>query len=47
MRKDRLIIGLLCILFAVWTFFSHNDIGPAIGTGILGLITLAIARKKS
>ncbi len=46
MRKDRLIVGLLCIAFAIWTFFSNNTIGPAIAIGILGLITVAIARKK-
>jgi len=46
MRKDRLIVGLLCIAFAVWTFLSDNPIGPAIAIGVLGLITAAIARKK-
>jgi hypothetical protein len=46
MRKDRLIVGLLCIAFAVWTFLADNTIGPAIAIGILGLITVAIARKK-
>jgi hypothetical protein len=46
MRKDRLIVGLLCIAFAVWTFLSDTTIGPAIGIGILGIITVAIARKK-
>ncbi|WP_303677690.1 hypothetical protein [Dehalococcoides mccartyi] len=46
MRTDRLIVGLLCIAFAVWTFLSHNPTGPAFGIGILGIITLAIARKK-
>lgn len=46
MRKDRLIIGLLCVAFAVWTFLSRNTIGPAIGLGILGLNTLAIAGKR-
>ena len=45
-RKDRLIVGLLCIAFAVWTFLADNTIGPAIGIGILGLITVAIARKR-
>ncbi len=45
-RKDRLIVGLLCIAFAVWTFLADTTIGPAIGIGILGLITVAIARKK-
>jgi hypothetical protein len=46
MRKDRLIVGLLCIAFAVWTFLSDTTIGPAIAIGVLGIITLAIARKK-
>jgi len=49
MRKDRLIVGLLCIAFAVWTFLadtSNSTIAPAVGIGILGLITVAIARKK-
>lgn len=41
-----MIVGLLCIAFAVWTFLSDNTTGPAIGIGILGIITLAIARKK-
>jgi len=46
MRKDRLIVGLLCIAFAVWTLLSNNTIGPAIAIGVLGLITVAIARKR-
>ncbi|GAI38456.1 unnamed protein product, partial [marine sediment metagenome] len=46
MRKDRLIVGLLCIAFAVWTFLADNTIGPAIGIGVLGLITVAIAKKR-
>jgi hypothetical protein len=47
MRKDRLIVGLLCIAFAVWTFLSsENTTAPAIAIGILGLITVAIARKR-
>ena len=49
MRKDRLIVGLLCIAFAVWTFLadtSNSTIAPAIDIGILGLITVAIARRK-
>ena len=46
MRKDRLIVGLLCIAFTVWTFLADNTIGPAIGIGVLGLITVAIARKR-
>ncbi len=46
MRKDRLIVGLLCVAFAVWTFLADNTIGPAIGIGVLGLIAVAIARKR-
>jgi len=46
MRKDRLIVGLLCIAFAVWTFLSDDTVGPAIAIGVLGLITVAISRKK-
>ena len=46
MRKDRLIVGLLCIVFAVWTFLFDSTVVPAIGIGVLGLVTLAIARKR-
>lgn len=46
MRKDRLIIGLLCILFAVWVWFTSPDSAPAIGMAVLGVIMLAISRKK-
>ena len=49
MRKDRLIVGLLCIGFAVWTFLADTDnsaTAPAIAIAILGIITVAIARKK-
>jgi hypothetical protein len=46
MRKDRLVVGLLCIAFAVWTFLAATPTGPAIGIGILGIVTVAIARKK-
>ncbi|RAL70248.1 hypothetical protein C1G86_1122 [Dehalococcoides mccartyi] len=46
MRTDRLTVGLLCIVFAVWTFLSHNPTGPAFGIGILGIIILAITRGK-
>jgi hypothetical protein len=46
MRKDRLIVGLLCIAFAVWAFLSDTTIGPAIGIGALGIIALALATKR-
>lgn len=46
MRIDRLIVGLLCIAFAVWTFLADSPVGPAIAIGVLGIITVAISRKK-
>ncbi|MFC1892587.1 hypothetical protein ACFLYR_00910 [Chloroflexota bacterium] len=49
MRKDRLIVGILCIAFAVWTFLAdttNSTTAPAVGIGILGIITIAIARKR-
>jgi len=45
-RKDRLIVGLLCIAFAVWTFVSNSTLGPAVAIGILGIIMVAISRRK-
>ena len=41
-----MIVGLLCIAFAIWTFLANSTIGPAIAIGILGIITVAIARKR-
>ena len=46
MRKDRLIVGLLCIAFAVWTFLSNNTIGPSIAILVLAILTVAISRKR-
>ncbi|MFH1662378.1 MAG: hypothetical protein ABH934_00410 [Chloroflexota bacterium] len=49
MRKDRLIAGLLCIALAVWMFLSGTEdglIAPAITITILGVIMIAISRKK-
>jgi len=45
-RKDRLIVGLLCIAFAIWTFLANSTVGPAIAIGVLGIVTVAIARKR-
>lgn len=45
-RKDRLIVGVLCIAFAAWTFLANTTIAPAIAIGILGIIMVAIARKR-
>jgi len=48
-RKDRLIIGILCLAFAAWTYIAGEDggtIAPATAIGILGMITIAIAHRK-
>ena len=49
MRKDRLIIGIICIALAVWLFLSGttgDTVAPAVAIAILGIVTVAIARKK-
>ena len=49
MRKDRLIVGLICIAIAVWLFVSGttgDTVAPAVAIAILGIIMLAIARKR-
>ena len=49
MRKDRLIVGVLCLAFAAWTFLvdtANSATAPAISIGILGIIMIAISRKR-
>jgi len=49
MRKDRLIVGILCIAFAAWTFLAdttNSTTAPAIGIGVLGIIMIAIAKRR-
>ena len=49
LRKDRLIVGLICIALAVWLFLSGTTSGvvaPAITIAILGIVMVAIAVKK-
>jgi hypothetical protein len=49
LRKDRLIVGLICIAIAVWLFLTGttgSTIALAITIAILGIIMVAIARKK-
>lgn len=48
MRKDRLIVGLICIALAAWLFVSGatgDTVAPAITIAILGIIMVAIARR--
>ena len=49
MRKDRLIIGLLCIALAVWLFLSGatgGTVAPAIAILVLGIVTVLGARTS-
>jgi hypothetical protein len=48
-RKDRLIVGLICIALAVWLFLSgttSDTVAPAVVIAVLGIIMVAIARKR-
>jgi len=48
-RKDRLIVGLICIALAVWLLVSGatgDTVAPAITIAILGIIMVAISRKR-
>jgi len=48
-RKDRLIVGLICIALAVWLFLSGTTgdaVAPAVAIAILGIIMVAISRKR-
>ena len=49
MRKDRLIVGLICIAIAVWLFLSDtagDTTAPATTIAILGVIMVAISNKR-
>ena len=49
MRKDRLIVGLICIALAVWLFLSGatgDTVAPAIAIAVLGIIMVAISRRR-
>ena len=49
MRKDRLIVGLICIAIAVWLFLTGttgSTIAPAVAIAVIGIIMVAIARKN-
>jgi len=48
-RKDRLIVGLICIALAVWLFLSGatgDTVAPAVAIAVLGIIMVAISRKR-
>ena len=49
MRKDRLIVGVICLAVAAWIFLAGTDSGtiaPAITIAILGIVMVAISRRK-
>ena len=49
MRKDRLIVGLICIVLAAWLFLSGttgDTVAPAVVIAVLGIVMVAIARKR-
>ena len=49
MRKDRLIVGIICIALAAWLFLTGaagSTVAPAVAIAILGIIMVAISRKK-
>ena len=48
MRKDRLIVGILCLALALWMFLagaSGGTVAPAIAVLILGITMIAISRR--
>ena len=49
MRKDRFIVGIVCIALAVWMFLANTTGGttaPAIVVAIPGITMIAISRRK-
>ena len=48
MRKDRFIVGIICVALAAWIFLagaSGSTVAPAVAMAILGLTMIAISRK--
>jgi hypothetical protein len=49
MRKDRLVVGILCLALAVWILLVGNTggtVAPAVIVAILGIWGIATARKR-
>ena len=49
MRKDRFIVGIICIALGAWLMLSGvtgDTIAPAIAIVVLGIAMVAIARRK-
>ena len=48
MRKDRFIVGIICIALAIWLFLAGScgaTVAPAIVVLILGITMVAISRR--
>jgi hypothetical protein len=49
MRKDRFIVGIICIALAIWMFLAGANggtVAPAIAVLILGITMIAISRRR-
>ena len=49
MRKDRFIVGVICIALAIWMFLagaSGGTVAPAIAVLILGITMIAISKRR-
>jgi len=49
MRKDRFIVGILCLVLAAWILLvrtSAGTVAPAIAIAVLGIWGVATARKR-
>ncbi|MGB2814925.1 MAG: hypothetical protein WBC50_09840 [Dehalococcoidales bacterium] len=49
MRKDRFIVGILCLALAAWILLvgkTGGTVAPAIVIAVLGIWGVATARKK-
>ena len=49
MRKDRFIVGIICLALAAWIFVvgtTGGTVAPAIVLFVLGIWGIATARKR-
>ena len=50
MRKDRFIVGIVCLALAVWILLvgtTGGTVAPAIAIAVLGIWGVATSRKES
>lgn len=49
MRKDRFVVGVICVGLAVWMFLAGvggGAVAPAIAVLILGITMIVISRRR-